>query len=456
MFAKREPGSGIGKVPVVGTSLRRLLAFAGPGYLVSVGYMDPGNWSTDMSAGSRYGTMLLWVVLASSLMAMLLQTLCARLGIAGGLDLAEACRERTTPATSFVLWILAEVAIIACDLAEVVGSAVALNLLFKIPLEIGVVITGLDVLILLLLQNFGMRKLEALVIVFVATISACFAVNIWMAKPDWASVGHGLITPHIPAGEGLLLAVGILGATVMPHNLYLHSSLVQSRDYMRDAGGKKEAVRFATWDGLIALGAAFFVNAAILVLAASVFFRAGKDVSELKDAFQLLGPGTLAATLFAVALLCSGQSSTVTGTMAGQIVMEGFVKFKIAPWKRRLFTRLLAIVPAVAFVVAQKGQNTIEILNWSQVILSMQLPFAIFPLVIFTSDKRVMGEHANPLWLKVIAYAICIAITLLNLSLIRQVQGSGFLIGVLALLAAIGGALIWDARRRRVRPAAAS
>ncbi len=441
-----------GSVIVGGRSKwRRFLAFVGPGYLVSVGYMDPGNWSTDMAAGSRYGYLLLWVVLASSLMAMLLQTLCARLGIATGMDLARACRENCTPAASAVLWLLCEVAIIACDLAEVIGSAVALNLLFHIPLEWGVVITGFDVLLLLALQQLGMRKLEALVITLVATIFACFALNIWMARPDWPAAAHGLLIPQIPKGEGLLLAVGILGATVMPHNLYLHSSIVQSRGYERTTEGKKEAVRFATYDGLLALGAAFFVNAAILVLAAAVFWPKGQVVSELQDAHSLLKPalGGLAAGLFAVALLCAGQSSTITGTMAGQVVMEGFLKLRVRPWVRRLVTRLIAIVPAICFVIAQHGRNTMEILNWSQVILSMQLPFAIFPLVIFTSDRRKMGPHASPLWLKVVAYAIGGGITLVNLALIRDQYGDLVLGVILGIIGVGAGILVWDARRRR-------
>ncbi len=439
----------IGSVKLAGRKgWRRYLAFVGPGFLVSVGYMDPGNWSTDLSGGSRYGYALLWVVLASSLMAMLLQTLCARLGVATGKDLAEACRDYYPRPVSIILWILCEIAIVACDIAEVIGSAVALNLLLGLPLVAGVLVTGLDVLILLGLSHFGFRKLEAFVIALVATIFVCFALNIWMAQPNWAGVGRGLIIPQLPPGEGLLIAVGILGATVMPHNLYLHSALVKTRDFEPTTSGRREAVRYSTWDALLALGGAFFVNAAILVLAAALFFGHGKPVEELQEAHSLLRPalGGAAATMFAVALLCSGQSSTITGTMAGQVVMEGFLRLRVKPWVRRMATRLLAIVPAVIFVVAQGGRNTIEILNWTQVILSMQLPFAIFPLVFFTSDRRKMGEFASPLWLKIVAVTVGVGITGLNLTLLYQQYG-------IAVPAAVGlvvaGGGFWVAKLSR-------
>jgi manganese transport protein len=410
------------KVPEVGGPwLKKLLAFAGPGYLVSVGYMDPGNWATDLAGGSKFGYKLLWVILASNLMAILLQTLCARLGIATGRDLAQACRDYYKKPASVALWVLCEIAIIACDVAEVIGSAVALKLLFGLPLVWGVIITGADVLVLLALMKFGFRKLEAIVITLVATIFVCFGVNIYMAKPDWAAVGAGLVTPSLPGNGALVIAVGILGATVMPHNLYLHSSIVQTRDIERNKRGKLEAMRMATIDTVISLGSAFFVNAAILVLAAAVFHGTGKVVSELEDAHKLLQPalGGAGATLFAVALLCSGQSSTITGTLAGQIVMEGFLNIRIAPWLRRMITRGLALIPALLLVTATSGRD-IDLLILSQVVLSMQLPFAIFPLVMFTSDRRRMGDFASPIWLQVLAYMVCVAITLLNLNLLRE------------------------------------
>jgi len=406
------------------TWLKRTLAFAGPGYLVSVGYMDPGNWATDLEGGSRLGYTLLWVILVSNIMAMLLQTLCVRLGIATGRDLAQACRDYYKRPAAIALWLLCEVAIIACDLAEVIGSAVALQLLMGIPLMWGVLITGFDVLILLGAMRFGFRKLEAIVIALVATIFACFAVNIYLCKPDWGAAAHGLITPSLPAGA-LVIAVGILGATVMPHNLYLHSSIVQTRAYEQTGEGKKRAMKLATLDVIIALGAAFFVNAAILVLAAAVFGKTGQVVTELQKAHELLRPalGGAAATLFAVALLCSGQSSTITGTLAGQIVMEGFLKIRIKPWLRRLITRLLAIIPAMILISATGGKDTVNILTLSQVVLSMQLPFAVFPLVMFTASRKRMGDFANPLWLTVVGYLMCAVITVLNVKLVGEQVG---------------------------------
>lgn len=403
------------------TWFRRALAFAGPGYLVSVGYMDPGNWATDLAGGSKFGYTLLWVILASNLMAMLLQTLCARLGVGAGKDLAQACRDYYKKPAAIALWILCELAIIACDLAEVIGSAVALELLFGIPLIWGVLITGFDVLLLLALMNFGFRKLEAIVIALVATIAGCFALNILWSKPDWGGVLHGTFTPSIPNTEALVIAVGILGATVMPHNLYLHSSIVQTRAFDQTDDGRKKAARMATVDVIIALGAAFFVNAAILVLSAAVFRGAG--VSDLRDAHRLLTPalGGAAATLFAVALLCSGQSSTITGTLAGQIVMEGFLKIRVKPWVRRLITRCLAIIPAIFLIALTGGKETVGILTLSQVVLSMQLPFAVFPLVMFTADRKRMGAMVNPLWLTILGYLICSVITVLNVKLLGEI-----------------------------------
>ncbi len=418
------------------TWLKRFLAFAGPGYLVSVGYMDPGNWATDLAGGSKYGYTLLWVILASNLMAMLLQTLCVRLGIGTGRDLAQACRIYYKKPAAMGLWVLCEIAIIACDIAEVIGSAVALNLLFNIPLIWGVLITGFDVLILLGLMRFGFRKLEAVVITLVATIFGCFVMNIIWAKPEWGKVASGLVVPTLPDTQALLIAVGILGATVMPHNLYLHSSIVQTRAFDRSDDGKRKAAKMATLDVVIALGAAFFVNAAILVLAAAVFYKSGVVVDDLKQAHQLLQPvfqGT-AATLFAVALLCSGQSSTITGTLAGQIVMEGFLQIRVAPWIRRLITRGIAIIPAMLLISATGGKETVGMLTLSQVVLSMQLPFAVFPLVMFTADKRRMGKMVSPLWLTVTGYVICTLISALNVKLLGETLGWSWV--------AVGGAMI--------------
>lgn len=403
--------------------------------MVSVGYMDPGNWATDLLGGSKFGYVLLWVILASNLMAMLLQTLCARLGIATGKDLAQACRDYYKKPVAVALWILCEIAIIACDVAEVIGSAVALKLLMGIPLIYGILITGFDVLLLLGLTKFGFRKLEAIVIVLVATIFVCFAVNIFWSHPNWAEVGKGLITPSIPNGAALAIAVGILGATVMPHNLYLHSSIVQTRAFERDPGGKREAAKWSTIDVIIALGAAFFVNAAILVLSAAVFHPNGEAVDQLERAHELLSPllGGAASTLFAVALLASGQSSTLTGTLAGQIVMEGFLKIRIKPWLRRLITRGLAIIPAILLVGLSGGGNDLEILTKSQIVLSMQLPFAIFPLVMFTSDKRKMGNLASPMWLTIPAIAVCLLITALNIYLLYDQARTVLWVGLIAI-----------------------
>lgn len=409
-------------IPVARTGgwLKKFLSFAGPGYLVSVGYMDPGNWSTDLSGGSRFGYRLLWVVLASNLMAILLQTLCARLGLVTGRDLAQACRDYYKRPVAIALWLFCEVAIVACDLAEMIGSAVALQLLFGIPLLWGVLITGADVLALLALMRFGFRKMEAIIVTLVATVAGCFAIEMFFAQPNWIGVAKGILTPSALTGDALFISLGILGATVMPHNLYLHSSVVQTRASDQSEDGLKQAIRFNTADTAIALGMAFFVNASILVLGAAIFHRGGVVVEELQQAHLLLKPiaGGLAATLFAVALLASGQSSTITGTLAGQIVMEGFLRIRIAPWLRRLITRGLALIPAIAIISAQGGKGTIDLLNLSQVVLSMQLSFAIFPLMMFTSDRNRMGQFANPVWLKCLGYGVSLIIAGLNFKLL--------------------------------------
>ena len=428
-------------VPASLRGWRRFLAFSGPGFLVSVGYMDPGNWATDLEGGSRYGYRLLWVILMSNLMAILLQILCARLGLVTGKDLAQACRDYVRKPAAIALWLLCEVAIVACDLAEVVGSAVALELLFGIPLVWGVLVTGLDVLLLLALSRFGFRKLEAVVVTLVATVAGCFALQIGLAKPDWGAVAHGLVTPGLPDRESLLIALGILGATVMPHNLYLHSSVVQTRAHDRTPDGIRSAIRYNTLDTILALGAAFFVNAAILVVAAAAFHGRTEPVTELGQAHELLRPvlGGAAATAFALALLASGQSSTITGTLAGQIVMEGFLRIRVAAHWRRLATRLLAVVPAMVLVATTGGKETARLLTWSQVVLSMQLAFAVFPLVLFTADKRRMGEFVNPRWLTALALAIGVVIAGLNLQLLRDELGDamvGVLLGVIGSFAA--------------------
>ena len=421
---------------------RQWLGFAGPGFMVSVGYMDPGNWGTDLAGGSRFGYALLWVVLASNLMAIFLQILCARLGIVTGRDLAQSCRDYYPKPVAIALWLLCELAIIACDLAEVVGSAVALNLLLGIPLLWGVVLTGLDVLLLLLLMNLGFRKLEAVVMVLIATIALCFAYTLFLARPDWSAVALGAVVPSLPNTAALLIALGILGATVMPHNLYLHSAIVQTRAFGKGARDVKAALAFNAVDTVIALGAAFFVNAAILVLAAAVFWTNGVAVEELQQAHELLRPalGGIAATAFAVALLASGQSSTITGTLAGQIVMEGFLRIRIAPWLRRMVTRGLAIVPALVVISATGGRDTVTLLVVSQVVLSMQLPFAIFPLVMVTSSRARMGEHVNPRWVSILGYAICTVIAGLNVYLLWQTIGP---LWVGAAGAAMLGFAVW-------------
>ena len=405
---------------------RKFFAFAGPGYLVAVGYMDPGNWATDLAGGARYGYTLLSVILISNLMAILLQSLAVRLGIASGRDLAQACRDHYSWPVTVGLWILCEIAIAACDLAEVLGAAIALNLLFGLPLIWGVCLTAFDVLIVLFLQNRGFRYVEALVVALIAMIAGCFAIELWLAKPAMAEVAFGFIptTGILRDPDMLYIAIGILGATVMPHNLYLHSSIVQTRKYVDTYASKAEAIRFATIDSSAALMFALFINAAILIMAAATFHGTGyENVAEIGDAYQLLSPllGTGAASvLFAVALLCSGQNATLTGTLAGQIVMEGFINLRVRPWLRRLITRMLAIIPAVIVVGLYGEQGTGALLILSQVILSLQLSFAVFPLVLFTCDPNKMGPFVAPLWMKVLAWTVAVIIAALNGWLLYQ------------------------------------
>ena len=413
-------------VPKDGSFFRKMLAFAGPGYLVAVGYMDPGNWATDIAGGAKFNFTLLSVIVISNLMAILLQSLALKLGIATGRDLAQACRDHYSKPVAIAQWVICEIAIAACDLAEVIGSAIALQLLFHIPLLIGVCITGFDVLVILFLQSRGFRYIEVLVIALMTTIGGCFALEILFSRPEILGLVRGMIpSPEIATNpEMLYIAIGILGATVMPHNLYLHSSIVQTRRYDLDSAGKREAIKFATIDSTLALMFALFINAAILIMAAATFYRTGRhDVAGIGEAYQLLTPllgvGG-ASTLFAIALLASGQNSTLTGTLAGQIVMEGFLNLRIRPWLRRLITRLIAIVPAVV-VIAISGEKGVEdLLILSQVVLSLQLSFAVFPLVMFTCDKVKMGEFVNPAWIKVLSWTVAIVIAVLNVWLLFQ------------------------------------
>src|SRR6201998_4560281 len=403
---------------------RKALAFAGPGYLIAVGYMDPGNWATDIGGGSKFGYTLLSVVLLSSLMAIFLQALSAKLGIATGGDLAQACREHYSRRTAMFLWIVCELAIAACDLAEVLGSAVALKLLFGLPLLAGVLITALDVLIVLALQGRGFRLIEAFVITLIASIALCFAYEIFFAQPIWREAAVGFI-PRLEIlrnREMLYIAIGILGATVMPHNLYLHSSIVQTRAFATDASGKREAIRYATFDSTLTLRFALFVNAAILVLGAAAFHTRGlHNVAEIADAYKLLTPvlgASLASTLFACALLASGQNSTLTGTLAGQIVMEGFLNLRLKPWLRRLITRLLAIIPAVVVIGLYGEGKVTSLLILSQGVLSFQLPFAVIPLVQFTSSRAKMGAFANSRFTSILAWIVAAAILAFNFELL--------------------------------------
>jgi manganese transport protein len=404
--------------------IRKVLAFAGPGYLVAVGYMDPGNWATDIGGGSKFGYTLLSVVLISNLMAMFLQALSAKLGIATGRDLAQACREHYSRRTGIFLWVICEIAIAACDLAEVLGSAVALKLLFGLPLLAGVLITAFDVLIVLALQGRGFRLIEVFVVTLIASIAACFAYEIFFAHPLWREAAIGFI-PRVEIlrnREMLYIAIGILGATVMPHNLYLHSSIVQTRAFGSSSRDRREAVRYAVFDSTLALGFALFINAAILILGAAAFHTRGmSNVAEIADAYKLLSPvlgASLASTLFACALLASGQNSTLTGTLAGQIVMEGFLDIRLKPWLRRLITRSIAIIPA-ALVVGIAGESKVtSLLILSQVVLSFQLPFAVIPLIQFTGDRAKMGEFTNSRLTTVIAWIVVAAILFFNAELL--------------------------------------
>jgi manganese transport protein len=408
---------------------RKLLAFSGPGYLVAVGYMDPGNWATDLAGGSAFGYTLLSVILLSNLMAILLQSLCAKLGIVTGRDLAQACRDSYPKPVTFTLWLMCEVAICACDLAEVIGSAIALNLLFHIPLVWGVCITALDVLVVMFLQNKGFRYIEALVITLILLIGGCFLLEIIFSKPEIVAVLGGLIPkPEIVTNPAMLfVAIGILGATVMPHNLYLHSSIVQTRKYEQTPEGKREAIKFATIDSTTALMFALFINAAILIVSAATFHTRGQnDIAEIQDAYQLLSPTLgvgMASAVFAIALLASGQNSTLTGTLAGQIVMEGFLNIRLRPWLRRLITRLIAIIPAVIVTMIYGESGTAKLLVISQVILSLQLSFAVIPLILFTNDRRKMGEFVNALWTKILAWLVAGIIVILNVKFLLDFFG---------------------------------
>ena len=407
------------------TLLRRLLAFAGPAYLVSVGYMDPGNWATDLEGGASFGYRLLWVIVLSNAMAILLQTLAARLGIVAGRDLAQACREAYPRPICNALWVLCEIAIAACDLAEVLGAAIGLKLLFGLPLVVGVLLTAFDTILVLWLSRFGIRVIEAIILSLIAIMTGCFLIELMFARPAIHELFSGLV-PRLN-GQSLYIAVGILGATVMPHNLYLHSALVQTRRIGRTAIDRRDACRFNLFDSIIALNGAMIVNAAILILAAAVFFKRGIAVQQIEQAYLLLPAflgTTLASGLFAVALLASGQSSTLTGTYAGQIVMEGFLSLRLQPWMRRLITRTIAVIPAVIAVYLRGDGATLQLLILSQVIISMQLPFAVIPLIRFTSDRRRMGEFANRGWLKLVSWAVAALILTLNFWLVLDATSS--------------------------------
>jgi manganese transport protein len=419
------------RVPVTGSSLRRMAAFVGPGYLVAVGYMDPGNWATSLAGGSKFGYTLLVVALVSNIMAIILQSLCARLGIASGRDLAQACRDAFPKPVAWVLWLFAELAIVATDLAEVIGTAIGLNLLLGIPLEIGVIITALDVFLILWLQNLGFRWIEALIVALLAVITVCFAVQIAMADPVWGDVIRGFAptTEIVRNPEMLYLALGIIGATVMPHNLYLHSAIVQTRDYGSSVAEKREALKFATIDSTVALMFALLINASILILAAATFHATGRnEVAELGEAHSLLMPllgASIAPSLFAIALLCCGLNSTVTATLAGQAVMEGFINFRMAPWARRLVTRGVAIIPAAAVTIIYGQSETGKLLILSQVVLSFQLPFAVIPLVMFTANRAKMEALVAPRWLTAMAAVIAAVIVVLNVKLLYDVATGG-------------------------------
>jgi manganese transport protein len=411
-------------VPSQASFWRKLIAFSGPGFLVAVGYMDPGNWATDLAGGAKFGYSLLAVIMISNFMAILLQHLCIKLGVATGRDLAQACRDHYPTPVVWFLWILCELAIAACDLAEVVGSAIGLQLLFGIPLVWGCLITASDVMLVLYLQTKGFRYIESIVITLIAVIGSCFAAELIFSQPSMTGILSGFVPgPHIVANQGMLyVSIGILGATVMPHNLYLHSSIVQTRKFEQTPMGRREAVKFATIDSTFALMFALFINAAILVVSAAVFHWSGhQDVAEIQDAYKLLSPllGVgVASVLFAIALLASGQNSTLTGTLAGQIVMEGFLNLRIKPWLRRLITRLIAIVPAVLIIGMFGEGKTTDLLVASQVALSMQLGFAVWPLLRFTGERAKMGEFANRLWLRILGWMTAGIIILLNVKLL--------------------------------------
>lgn len=422
------------KVPNKAGFWRKFLAFAGPGSLVAVGYVDPGNWATSIAGGARFGYTLLSVILISNLMAILLQGLSAKLGIVTGRDLAQATRDATGKRMAVFLWILTELAIIATDLAEVIGSAIALNLLFGIPLLMGIIITTLDVLLLLLLQKKGFRIIESIIIVLMTTIFGVFAFEVIISKPEVSALLSGYVPKAeiVTNPEMLFISLGILGATVMPHNLYLHSSIVQTRQFTRDRQGKKEAIKFSLLDSTFSLTIAFLINSGILILGAAAFHGTGLDVSEIEGAYRLLSPTLgvgIASTLFAVALLASGQNSTITGTLTGQIVMEGFVNLRISPWLRRLITRLIAVIPAFIVTWIAGSRGTADLLLWSQVILSLQLPFAVVPLVLFTSSKRKMGEFTNSMWVKVLSWLCTLVIIALNIFLVGYIIVTGHEIG---------------------------
>lgn len=414
------------KVPKGKGFWRKLLAYGGPGYLVSVGYIDPGNWATDIAGGAKFGYTLLSVIFLSNLMAILLQSLCVRLGVATGKDLAQACRDYFSPRVTFVLWLLCEIAIAACDLAELLGSAIALQLLFNIPLVWGVCITASDVLILLMLQGKGFRYVEALIITLVTMVGVCFLLEIIFSQPNFTEVLQGYLpnSEIIRNREMLYIAISILGATVMPHNLYLHSSIIQTRNWETTSQKRWEAIKFGTIDSTLALSFALFVNSAILILAASVFHFSGhQEVAEIQDAYQLLSPllGVAGASaIFGLALLASGQSSTLTATLTGQIVMEGFLQFRVPSWLRRLITRLIAIIPALIAIIFFGERSTGNLLILTQVILSLQLSFAVIPLILFTNNHRLMGEFVNPSWLKIVSGAVATIILGLNIWLLLQ------------------------------------
>jgi manganese transport protein len=413
-------------VPAHAGFWRKLFAFAGPGYLVAVGYMDPGNWATDIAGGARYGYTLLSVVMISNLMAILLQAMALRLGIASGRDLAQACRDSYSRPVTIGLWVLAELAIAATDLAEVLGAAIALELLFGLPLMIGVSLTALDVLVVLYLQQHRFRYVEVLVVLLILGIAGAFAVELYLSRPSIGAVLAGFVpkTAILRDPEMLYIALGILGATVMPHNLYLHSSIVQTRKYGDSPDSRREAIRFATIDSTVALSSALFINAAILIVAAATFHGTGYEhIADISDAYKMLAPllgTTLASTMFALALLFSGQNATITGTLSGQIVMEGFLSIRMRPWLRRLITRLIAIVPALAVIAIYGERGTGPLLILSQVILSLQLPFAVFPLVMFTSDRAKMGRFVTPMWMRALAWPVAIVIAALNVWLLYQ------------------------------------